>query len=124
MAQDKTVAVVAEDDDVLSMAEISAAQDCEYALVPAWGGKKVRIASVTADDIIKWSEANEGEAKRSMGLRLITRSLVDKNGNRISGDQDLPMLRSKSHKITEQIVKAILKLNGMNVKAEDAAKND
>jgi hypothetical protein len=121
---DPKVMDAAADDELLSMAEITATNDIEYAIVPAWGGKKVRIASVTANDIIQWSEANEGEAKRTMGLRLITRSLVDKDGKRISGDHDIPMLRTKSHKITEAIVKAILKLNGMNVKAEEASKND
>ncbi len=100
-------------------------QAVEYALIDGYKpGEKVRIGSVTAGDIIEWSEANEGDAKRTAGLRLITKSLVGPN-RRTAG---MPMTRRTSRSSvmrhqTERIVKEILKLNGMNVKADDAAKN-
>ena len=86
-------------------------------------GKFIRIGSLTAGDLIEWTEANEGEAKRTAGLRLITKSIVDSNGNRIGTVRDIPKLREKSHAITERIVRGILKLNGMRVKGEEI-KND
>jgi hypothetical protein len=87
-------------------------------------GKMIRIGSVTAGDMIEWSEANEGEAKRTAGLRLITKSLVNDKGLRISSDKDIVKLRTMRHNVTERIVKEILKLNGMTVKQDKDAKND
>jgi hypothetical protein len=87
-------------------------------------GKKIRIGSVTAGDMIEWSDANETEAKRTAGLRLICKSLVNKAGVRISSDKDIAKFRTMRHNVTERIVKEILKLNGMNIKADEKAKND
>jgi molybdopterin-guanine dinucleotide biosynthesis protein len=101
------------------------ASQTEYAIVEGFKpGKKIRIGSVTAGDMIEWSEANEGEAKRTAGLRLICKSLVNDAGIRISSDKDIVKLRTMRHNVSERIVKEILKLNGMNVKADDAAKKD
>jgi hypothetical protein len=109
---------------ILSIDDIEASVDVEYALVDGFKpGEKFRIQSLTAGDLIEWSEANEGEAKRTAGLRLIVKSLVDTDGKRIAGDKHIELFRKKSHKVTERIVKDILKLNDMKVKAGDA-KND
>jgi hypothetical protein len=86
--------------------------------------KRIRIGSVSAGDMIEWSEANETEAKRTAGLRLISKSLVNKAGVRISSDKDIAKFRTMRHNVTERIVKEILKLNGMTVKADEKAKND
>ena len=105
-----------------SMEEIlaSGASEVEYAEVPGFReGEIVRIGSVDAGAVIEWSEANETEAKRTAGLRLITKSLVNEAGVRYADDvKNIPKLRAMRHKETERIVKAILKLNGMNVDAE------
>lgn len=117
---------------VLSMQEFLDEPDIEYARIPGFrSDTSIVIGSLSAGDLIEWSEANEGEAKRNAGLRLIAKSLVDGNpdedegakGVRISSDKDLGKLRAKSHKVTERIVKAILKLNGMTVKGDADAKN-
>lgn len=102
------------------------ASEVEYAEVEGFKpGTKVRIGSVTAGDVILWSEANEGEAKRTAGLRLITKSLVDKDGKRYADDpHNIDKFRKMRHKETERIVEEILKLNGMKVKQQEAAKKD
>lgn len=110
-----------------SMAEIESANDIEYASVPGFkAGQTLEIGSLSAGDLIEWSEANEGEAKRTAGLRLITKSLVSSEAEgrmRYASDpKNIQVFRAKSHKVTEVIVKAILLLNGMTVKADDAAK--
>ena len=106
-----------------SMDDVLAAPDVEYTTIEGWNGL-IRIGSLTAGDMIEWTEANEGEAKRTAGLRLIVKSVVNSNGDRIGTDKHIPMLRAKSHKMTERIVREILKLNGMNVRQEEKAKND
>jgi hypothetical protein len=116
--------------DLLAAAEPGAC--VEYAREPGFKPNSVFVlASVTAGDFIEWSEANE-EAKRTAGLRLIIKSVVDgepgvdegATGKRIMDDTHIPVLRKLPHKDTERIVKAIIKLNKMNVKQDTAAKND
>lgn len=118
---------VAQDEIYSSVDEMVAdgASTVEFAVIDGFKpGKKIRIGSVNAGDMIEWSEANEGEAKRTAGLRLIQKSLVNASGDRISTDRDLIKFRTMRHNITERIVKEILKLNGMSVKTDDAAKKD
>jgi hypothetical protein len=113
----------AADEKVLTMAEIEATDDVEYATIPGFKeGQVFRIRSLDAGALISWSEANETEAKRTAGLRLIVQSLVDENGNRIADDKHIATFRKKSHKVTERIVREILKLNGINVE-EKTVKN-
>ncbi len=106
----------------------SGANDVEYAVIEGFKEKeKVRIGSVTAGDMIEWSEANETEAKRTAGLRLICRSLVGPEPGNIryaNDDKNIAKFRTMRHNVTERIVKAILKLNGMNVKQDADAKKD
>lgn len=110
---------------IIGIADIEANDDVEYDVIPAFKeGDYFRIKSLTAGDMIEWSEANDGEAKRTAGLRLIVKSLVDEDGKRIANDTHIALFRKKSHKRAEEIVKAILKLNGMNVKGTDEAKKD
>lgn len=120
--------IATEDKIYGSMEEIlaSGASDVEYATVEGFKpGEKVRIGSVTAGDMIEWSEANEGEAKRTAGLRLICKSLVNAEGVRYANDdKNISKFRVMRHKETERIVREILKLNGMNVKQDAATKNE
>lgn len=110
---------------ILSMDDVLAADDVEYAEIPGFKeGEAFRIRSLTAGDLIEWTEAGEGEAKRTAGLRLIVRSLVNEKGERIAEDAHIAVLRKKSHKVVDRIVKEILKLNGLEVKAREKEKND
>jgi hypothetical protein len=111
--------------DILAAAEPGAS--VEYARSPGFKpGQVFVLASVTAGDMIEWSEANEGEAKRTAGLRLIVKSVVDgepgvdegAKGVRIMTDAHIQVLRKLPHKVTEGIVEQILKLNGIKVKGQ------
>ena len=121
MAEDKIYASM---DDL----EASGKDDIEYATIDGFKpGEKFRIGSLTAGDLIEWAEANDGEAKRTAGLRLITKSLVgpEPENRRYADDpRNIPRFRARNHRITERIVKEILKLNGMNVKDDTTRKND
>lgn len=118
--------------NVMSMADIEGTDDVEYKKVQGFkDGQVIVIRSLSAGDMIAWSEANEGEAKRTAGLRLIVQSLVDgipgedygATGKSIATDKDIKTFRTKSHKVSERIVKAILELNGINVSG-DVVKKD
>jgi hypothetical protein len=113
-------------DRILSPLEFLDEDDVEYELIDGFKkGEKLRIRSLTAGDIIEWaeaSEANEKELKRTAGLRLIVRSLVDENGHRqLTEVQHLEALRKKNHALTNRVVSAILKHNGMDPKKPDKA---
>lgn len=117
--------------DLVAAAEPNAST--EYARTPGFKpGQVFVLASLVSGDMIVWSEANEGEAKRTAGLRLIVKSVVDGEpgvdegavGRCIMDDTHIALLRKLPHKATERVVKEILKLNGMNVKADKDAKND
>lgn len=111
----------------------SGVSETEYADVKGFTptGPMIRIGSVTAGTMIKWSEGNErgGEEKRNAGIRLVLESLVNKDGHRIGLENmqaNILKLRGVRHKEVERIVKDILKLNGMTPKKkdEDEEKND
>jgi hypothetical protein len=112
-----------DDDDskILSMEDIEASDDVEYAKIEGFKpGEVFRIGSLSAGDMIEWTKANEGEAKYTAGLRLICKSLVDANGKRIAlSPKNIEIFRAKSHKVTERIVRQILKHNGMKVQGLD-----
>lgn len=103
------------------------ASEVQYDIIEGFKpGVKIRIGSVSAGDMIEWTEANDGEAKKTAGLRLITKSLVGPApaNTRISSDKDIAKLRTMRHNVTERIVKSILKLNGMTNKQEVESKKD
>jgi hypothetical protein len=124
-----TTSVVAREKKLVSsMAEIEAKIDVEYKFIPGWSEEEeLCLGSLTAGDLIEWSEANEGEAKRTAGLRLITKSLCGPEPEyvRFANDpKNIAVFRRKNHKITERIVKEILSLNGMLVKGDSDVKKD
>jgi len=110
---------------ILSPLEFLNEDDVEYALIDGFKpGEKLRIRSLTAGDIIEWSEASEvdKDLKRTAGLRLIIRSLVDEKGDRMLSEMlHLEHLRKKNQRLVNQMIAAILKHNGMDVKKPDKA---
>lgn len=124
VVQMPTEKIYASMDDLLS----GGATDVEYKVIDGFRpGEKLRIGSVSAGDIMEWSEANDGEAKKTAGLRLITKSLVGPEPNNIRFADDpknIQHFRKFRHKETERIVREILALNGMNVRQDANAKND
>jgi len=123
-----TKAVPVPDSVVDSMEDIFSSDTIEYAVIPGFkAGQKLRIGSLSAGDMIEWSEANEGEAKRTAGLRLICKSLVGpapENKRYANDPKNIAVFREKSHRATEEIVRHIIKLNGLRVGQDAAAKND
>lgn len=116
-----------EDDGLLSADDILGSEDTEYITVKAWKGN-VRIKSLTAGDLMELVQSNEGPAKKTFNARLIIASVVDKNGTLVFSPSHQAALLRKSSKVSADIVMAILKLNGIDQKSQDArleaAKND
>jgi hypothetical protein len=107
----------------LSIDEILAAPDVQYAEVQAWGST-VRLGSLSAGDMIDFVEANDGPAKKTAGLRLIISSLVNEEGVRIGKPEHLAVFKQKDARTCNKLVEAILTLNGLNPKETTAVKTD
>ena len=113
-----------------SMAEIEAADAVEYKVIEGYTpGQQFEIGSLSGEDILEWSEAEDPDAKRHAGARLICKSLVssEKDGRvRYASDtkKNVPIFLRKPHKATERIVREILLLNGLTPKQDAAVKKD
>lgn len=104
-------------------------------------GGVLYIGSLSTDDFVEWQEAQgNAEEKKTAAARLIVKSLVkgpDKapDGKPLVGEQlkaaaartgsadMVPKLRKAKMSRSELILKAILKLNGINQAAAVATKN-
>lgn len=132
MTQTKTTeeaagALPAEKPLILSVEQMLAAEDIEYAVIPAWKVKGpdgtmiqgyVRIGSLTAEDIVAWRDTMEGAAKKTMGVRIFVNSLVDENDKRIGSSHHYEAFKKKSNAIQERVLAEILRMNGLTQKNE------
>lgn len=115
-------------DEILS----DGAAGVEYKVIDGFKpGSKIRIGSVSAGDVLEWSDTGDDdkEAKKLAGLRLLCKSLVNETGERYamkSLNANIQKLKEVRHKETERCLRAVLELNGMNVKTkpESEAKKD
>lgn len=110
-------------DVVESLDEIFATNDVVYDTIVAWG-KKVRVVSLSANDFIEWQEANDGPAKKTAGIRLFVKSVVNANGDHIGKPEHTEKLKHKSFKEILTVVNKILAMNGLQKEKADEAKND
>src|ERR1017187_389475 len=97
----------------MSLDDILGLETIEYATVTVGkDGKFLTIRSVTAGAYLTWLESQEGEAKRTAGLRLITESVVDgipgkhpgATGKLIFPLNDTQQLKKMSFKFTETVL--------------------
>jgi len=90
------------------------------------GTRNVRVASVSAAEIIEFIEANDDPANRNDNtLRLIARSVVDKDGKRIGKIDELAKLKDKAPTTLIKLRDKCLEVNGLVVKKDEAPlKND
>lgn len=110
-----------EDATALTREQIVSAQDIvtESVDVPEWGGH-VLIRSLTARkrDAFEASVALQNGKQRmnwrDMRARLVALCLVDENGNRLFGDNDIATLSGKSGKALDRLFDACQKLNKMS----------
>ena len=105
---------------IATFEELEKADGIEYDTVEAYG-LKLRIGSLSSEDIIKWDESKGDPAKaREAGLRLLVISIVDENGNRVPEDQHerwLGIFRRKSDRYNSAIIQKVFDLNGLNLNA-------
>ena len=119
---------------ILSIDEMLSADQVDYAEIPAWKIKDpktgemiqgyVRIGSLMADEVAEFRETNEGPAKKTAGLRLFVKSLVDAEGKRIGNETHFHAFKKTSNAVQERVLAKVLELNGLTTKAAIDAKNE
>src|SRR6478736_5601326 len=91
---------------VSSIDEITDINDVEYREIDGFKpGQRIRIGSLSAGDFIEWQEANDGEAKKTAGLRLLCKSLVGPEPSNIryaSDPRNIAVMRTRSHRAIER----------------------
>jgi len=130
MAEEKQQQDVASEpapERILSVEELCAeAPDVEYDLVdlrPYGVQGSLRLGSVSAEEMLEFAETNEGPAKKTAGLRLLLRSVVDAQGKRIGSDKLIGALKKKNSRLVNDLAERALQLSGLAPKAKETAKN-
>lgn len=82
--------------------------------VPEWNGV-LRVAALSAGEMIDFVESNEGPARRTAGIRLIIASLVDEAGNRVGDPKMIEKFRKKDTRVMNRVVDELMKLNDMQL---------
>jgi hypothetical protein len=113
--------------NVFSLEQLKTANSTRYVEVEGYGGI-IRLGTLRTADMIEWVESNEDATKsRFAGLRLLVKSIVDADGNRIPTEQFedyLEAFKNKDAKENGVLVGAALKLNGFDSASRQARKND
>ena len=97
----------------------------EEVQVPEWK-TSVWVRSMTLDERDAWEasvvETKGGETKQNLKdfySKLIVKTAVDAEGNRLFEDTDIPRLQKKSARAMGRIFKAAQRLNGIGQDATD-----
>lgn len=118
---------------LLSKEEIVSALDLKHedVEVPEWGGTvRVRGYSTRERDLISAlasaSQTQEGEAKAEalalFRLRTVAACIVDEEGNRLFGDDELAELGKKSPAVVERLFAKAQELSGTGSESKEDAK--
>jgi hypothetical protein len=105
-------------------------EDVDFVLVETKRGM-LKIAVATSEGMLDWLAENESEDKeqrRFKGLRLVTRCIVNPDGQRIAKD-DLPAavaaLKARSMKENGPLIDAAFAINGVTLsKPKGETKNE
>jgi hypothetical protein len=111
---------------ILSFADAMKADDTHYLEmdIPEWGGT-YKFGSVSASEMMRWVEANQGEAKKTASFRLIAQSWIEPDGKRLEEpDKAIDSFRGRDNLVIERILEELIKLNGLKIKGREEAKND
>lgn len=107
--------------ELLGRDAILGAVDVQYQEVdvPEWGGK-VRIKGLTAGErdtfeasILQGKGKNTSVNHKNMRAKLLAMSIVDAEGNRIFGNDDIAALGKKSSKAINRLFDIATELNGI-----------
>lgn len=81
--------------------------------VEGFGSVSIRqITAGEAEVLRSFKAGSEEDARKEFGYRLLARSVFDTEGKLIFSDDDIALLRQSSDAGLQQLIVAVLKLNG------------
>lgn len=113
----------------LSLDDFLKLDDTEYTTItiPEWNNVEVRLRSITAKDMIEWTERNDGEEKKTAAARLFVLCWVNDKGERqVTGEAAEAVIKKVEnlrHSAIDRIYSALSKLNNLGKQAPEEAKN-
>lgn len=121
---------------MLTRGAILGAQDLasEMLDVPEWGGQ-VRVRELSAAQMAAFKARSvdavdtnsrtvkDGAALFALSCWVVAQGVVDADGARVFGDEDVDALGGKSDQVIERLAERILGLSGAGMKREEAEKN-
>lgn len=122
-----------EPDVIGSLDDILALDDTTYEMVsvPEWGGRQLRLVSLTGEERNRIALAMRAHAKKLKGgddeaaayfqARVILASLVDAEGNHIGDQSQAPVLMKKNGAALTRLWIVAMRLSGLGTEAEDEA---
>jgi hypothetical protein len=85
----------------------------ESVAIEGFGSVSIRqITAGEAETLRSFKVGSEEDARKEFAYRLLARSLFDTEGNSIFSDDDIALLRQSSDAGLQQLIVAVLKLNG------------
>lgn len=91
--------------------------------VPEWGGT-VRVRAMNGAERDEFRSAISGDGPVPIGkfsAALLVATIVDENGDRLFSAEDMDALQAKSAKSLDVPAEVAMRLNGLGVKASEAA---
>lgn len=119
------------DDTLLTPEDIFKSIDIETFDVgmPEWKTKDghpgtIRLRMLTAQELAIYNDALDGTAKRNAMVLIVIRSAVQSDGvTPLFSERDLEKLKQKSVKAFARLQDEILRINGIDGRGKQAAKN-
>jgi hypothetical protein len=107
--------------NLLTAEDVFGVADVEYRefTVPEWGGKSVRIRSLSGAEAVALADAGRG--KQDGAIRLTVISAVNAAGELVFSESDIPRLLKKPMAGFMRVQREVFRFNG--VQTEEAAKN-
>jgi hypothetical protein len=107
----------------LSIDQMLESADIQYITVsvPEWGGE-VRLGSITAGDMLNEIDQSKILGDRESTIRLIVRSIVGPDGERVPSADVEPFVQrflKKDIRVINRLAEAALRLNGVGIKANE-----
>ena len=85
----------------------------ESVTIEGFGSVSIRqITAGEAEVLRNFKAGSEEDARKEFGYRLLARSVFDTEGQLIFSDDDIALLRQSSDAGLQQLIVAVLKLNG------------
>lgn len=115
---------------ILKFKDVETVDDTTYDTIPVpqWGGS-LSVGTLSAADLLEFVEANEDPIKKkSAGVRLLVKSLVDENKKRLATDdktleEGIAIFIKKDANVITDVVKKLMALNKLDKKGQEAIKN-